>query len=89
MSRGNIAYIWSMALITIAIFELFYFTVGRIGFEILGMAEVMFDWTSPADLLIVFCRYVWIWFPVLMILGVLLWAYVSSQRPQDVTYPYE
>jgi len=27
------------------------------------------------------------WFLILMTLGLLLWAYVNSQRREDITYP--
>lgn len=86
MNNRGVAWIWISCLIAIALFSIAWFVLSQVAFAVIDAVAANF----PGDYqwVITIARNVLQWFPIMMIFGLLLWAYVRSQRPQDVSYPY-
>ncbi|MEM1589812.1 MAG: hypothetical protein QW175_05290 [Candidatus Bathyarchaeia archaeon] len=86
MNNRGVAWIWVSCLIAIVIFSIAWFVLSPVALTIIDSVTAYY----PSDIqwVITIAKNVLQWFPIIMIFGLLLWAYVRSQRPQDVSYPY-
>jgi len=85
--RGAI-WIWAVCFMAIIVYSIVWFALGWAFNLFIDSLELSYTFTSPADLTVQFIKIVVAWHPILFILGMLLWAYVNSQRREEVTYPY-
>ena len=80
-------WIWAISLMTIVVYSIAWFTLAWPYYMVVEAVENSYTFESPADLTIDLMNTVVEWHPIIMILGLLLWAFVASQRREDITYP--
>jgi len=85
----NLAYIWIVCFFTIFIVTITWWILAPVALTIIDSITNNFNLGSPWDSLITIMKNVLYWFPLLLIFGVIIWAYNASKKPQVVTYPYE
>jgi len=86
-NRGAI-WIWTVCLLAIVVLAMGWFTLTWPTFIIIETIESQFTFPPEATNAITLMKTVMGWFLILMALGLLLWAFVNSQRREEVTYPY-
>jgi len=75
-------------LLAIVVLAMAWFTLTWPTFQIIAFIENVYTFPTEAAPAITLIKNVIAWFLIIMALGLLLWAYVMSQRKEDVTYPY-
>lgn len=85
--RG-VAWIWAVCLITIIVLVIAWFALSYPTLMLIDTVTGNPNWPSEYSGTVTIIRNVIQWFLILMVFGLLIWAYVSSQRPQEVSYPY-
>jgi hypothetical protein len=55
--------------------------------QLIGIVEGLTSWDPNAAFTLNLVKTVLNWHPILFIIGMLIWAFVNSQRREDVTYP--
>lgn len=86
MNNRGVTWIWVSCLIAIVVFSISWFVLSYPALAIID--SLSGSMPSDQQWVLAIARTVLQWFPILMIFGLLLWAYVRSQRPQEVSYPY-
>lgn len=86
--QKGIMWVWAVCLLTIVIMSIAWFTLSWPAFLILDAVLASYSFPPTARLAITLVSNVISWFLILMTLGLLLWAFVNSQRKEDVSYPY-
>jgi hypothetical protein len=86
-ANAGVIWIWAVCFISICIYSIAWFTLGWATFGIIDSVQASYDFPSQANQTITLIRTVIAWHPIFFILGMLLWAFVNSQRREDVTYP--
>jgi hypothetical protein len=85
-NQGIIA-IWAICFVSICVYSILWFALGWATFSIIDIVVASYAFPAQAMLTITFMKLVIEWHPIFFIFGMLLWAYVNSQRREDVTYP--
>ena len=80
-------WIWAVCLLSITVMALAWFVLTWPTYMIIEYIEPVYTFPPEATPAITLVKNVIAWFLILMSLGLLLWAYVHSQRREDVTYP--
>ena len=80
-------WIWAVCLLSIAVLALGWFTLSWPTYMIIETIENVYAFPPEAESAINLIKNVIGWFLILMSLGLLLWAFVNSQRREEVTYP--
>lgn len=86
--KKGIMWVWAMCLLTIVVMSIAWFTLSWPAFMILDQILASYTFPPTARLAITLTTNVISWFLIMMVLGLLLWAFVNSQRREDQTYPY-
>jgi len=84
--RGAL-WIWAVALLAIVTLAVAWFALTWPAFMLIEQIEGVYDFPAETIPAINLIKAVMGWFLILMTLGLLLWAYVNSQRREDITYP--
>ena len=85
--RGAI-WIWAVCLLSIIVYAITWFSLGWAFDLFVTSIQAAYTFPSQATVTISFiCTVVYL-HPIFFILGMLLWAFVNSQRREEVTYPY-
>lgn len=85
--RRGIIWVWSVCFLTITVNSLAWLVLGWPTYLALDAIEQSYTFPSVATNTITLIRYVVALEPVLVILGMLLWAYVNSGKHETPTYP--
>lgn len=80
-------WIWTVCLLSITVLALAWFVLTWPTFMIIDYIESVYTFPPEAAPAITLIKNVLGWFLILMALGLLLWAYVNSQRREEITYP--
>jgi hypothetical protein len=86
-NKHGILWIWAVCLMAIVVMALAWMTLTWPVYLIIEQIESVFTFPTAAQSAVDILKTVIAWFLVLFVLGMLLWAYVNSQRREDVTYP--
>jgi len=81
-------WIWTVCLLAIVVLAMGWFTLTWPTYQIIEHIEGIYTFPTEATPAITLIKNVIAWFLIIMALGLLLWAYVNSQRREEVTYPY-
>lgn len=87
-ANKGVVWIWAVCLAGIVIYSITFYVLVYPALEIIGVVEGLTTWSADATFTLNFVRTVLNWHPIIFIVGLLIWAYVNSQRREDVTYPY-
>jgi hypothetical protein len=85
--RSAIIWVWAVCFLTITVNSLAWLVLGWPTYLALDAIEASYTFPSVATNTIALIRYVVAAEPILVILGMLLWAYVNSGKREDATYP--
>jgi len=88
-AQSGIVFVWAMCFFAICIYSIMWFILGWPAMAILDIYEAGYSGIYQVATTIAFIKAVIKWHPFLMIIGLLIWAFVSSQRREDITYPVE
>lgn len=80
-------WIWAVALLGIIAMSFTWFVLAWPTFEVILNIESTFAFPPEAQTTVTLLKTVISWFPVIFVLGLLLWAFVASQKREEVTYP--
>lgn len=86
-NQSGIIWVWSVCFLAITVYSIAWFTLGYPTYEIIDAVEASYTFPAVATNTINLMRLVIAWHPVIFILGMLLWAFINSQRREEVTYP--
>ncbi|RLC77523.1 MAG: hypothetical protein DRJ03_26710 [Chloroflexi bacterium] len=86
--KRAVLWIWAVCFTAIIVYSMAWFSMGWAVLEFMDSVESSYTFSSPADTTVTFIRTVIAWHPIFFIFGMLLWAFVNSQRREEVTYPY-
>lgn len=95
MKMGNqfmpmrILWVWVVCLLSIVIMAFFWFIWTWPVTLLIETVETQLGLPPEAETTILFLRTIFMLMPILITLGLLLWAYVMSQRRESITYPYD
>ena len=84
--RGAL-WIWAVCLLSIVTLAVAWFTLTWPVFMFIDAIQEHYTFPAQVQPAISLIVAVMGWFLILMSLGLLLWAYVNSQRREEVTYP--
>lgn len=89
MSKAQqaIVWVWAVCFMGIAVYSLVWFTLGWAAMGVIDSVTGNYTFASPAASTVDFIRTMFAWHPIFFILGLLLWAFVNSQRREEATYP--
>jgi hypothetical protein len=85
--RGFI-WVWAVCIMSICVYSICWFSLGWAAMAVIDQMLLMYSFPPQAQLIIAVIKQVICWHPILFIFGMLLWAYVNSQRVDPITYPY-
>lgn len=85
--RKAALYIWAVCLLAISVLSLGWFVLTWPTYQIITYIESVYTFPPEATNAITLIKNVIAWFLILMALGLLLWAYVMSQKREEVTFP--
>lgn len=86
-NKSAALWIWAVCLLSIVTLALAWFVLTWPTFMIIDYIEGVYTFPPEAAPAITLVKNVMAWFLILMALGLLLWAYVNSQRKEELTYP--
>jgi len=84
--RGAL-WIWAVCLLAIVTLAIGWFALTWPAFMLIDTIESVYDFPAETQPAINLIKTVMGWFLILMTLGLLSWAYVMSQRKEELTYP--
>jgi hypothetical protein len=84
----GIVYVWAVGFLAIAVYSIIWFSLGWPALQVMDTMEAMYPNNEFLGSTVAFIRLIFQWHPILMILGLIAWMYVSSQKREDITYPY-
>jgi len=84
----QILWVWVTCILTIVMTAFTWFIWTWIVTALIDTIETSLGLPPEATTTIAFLRLIFMILPILVTFGLLLWAYVNSQRREDVTYPY-
>lgn len=76
-------WIWAVCLLTIVTMSFLWFAVGWPTTMVISKVESQYTFPSEVTVAISFIKTLLAWFLILMLLGLLLWVSVNSQRKGD------
>lgn len=85
--KHGVLWVWVVCLMAIVVMALAWFTLTWPVYLMIQQIESLFTFPTGAQSAVDLVKTVIAWFLVFFVLGMLLWAYVNSQRREDVTYP--
>jgi len=86
--KQGIMWVWAVCLLTIVVMSMAWFTLSWPAFMIIDSILASYSFPPTARLAITLTSNVISWFLILMVLGLVLWAFVNSQRREETTYGY-
>lgn len=86
-ANKGIVWVWVVALAGICVYAISFYVLLYPALEIIGVAEGMVSWDADSTFTLNLVKTVLNWHPILFIVGLIIWAFVNSQRREDVTYP--
>jgi hypothetical protein len=86
-ANSGVVWIWVVCLAGICVYAIAFYVLLYPTLELIGIVEGLTTWSTDATFTLNFCRTVLNWHPIIFIVGLLIWAFVNSQRREDVTYP--
>jgi hypothetical protein len=86
-AKRGAMWIWAVCLLSIGVLALGWFVLMWPTYMIIQTIEGAYNFPPEATGAIGLIKTVIAWFLILMALGLLLWAFVSSQRREEITYP--
>ena len=84
----RILWVWIVCLLSIVVMAFLWFVWTWPISIIMDTVETQMGLPPEATTTVAFLRLIFMILPILIALGLILWAYVNSQRKEDVTYPY-
>ncbi len=84
--KRGIMWVWAVCLLTIVVMSMAWFTLSWPAFMIIDAVLASYNFPPTARLAITLTGNVISWFLIMMVLGLLLWAFVNSQRREETTY---
>lgn len=84
--KRGVLWIWAVCFLTIIVMSIAWFSLSWPAFMILDQILASYNFNSTARLAITLVSNVISWFLILMVLGLLFWAFVNSGRREDQTY---
>lgn len=84
--KRGIMWVWAVCLLTIVVMSMAWFTLSWPAFMIIDAVLASYNFPPTARLAITLTSNVISWFLIMMTLGLLLWAFVNSQRREETTY---
>jgi uncharacterized membrane protein len=86
--KRGVMWVWAICLLTIVVMSMAWFTLSWPAFMIIDAVLASYSFPPTARLAITLVSNVISWFLIMMVLGLLLWAFVNSQRREETTYGY-
>jgi len=78
--KRGVVWVWAVVFMGLFIYSLVWFTTGWAVMEVADAVESEYTFTGPAAYASSFIKLMFEYNPVLFLFGLLLWAYVNSQR---------
>ena len=86
-NKSGTIYAWLVVLLLTFTYAVVWFTAGWAALELADTVEETFTLGSQGTNIVGMIKMVFAWHPVIVIIGLLLYGFVSSQR-RDVRYDY-
>ena len=87
-AKAGIIWVWAVCIIGIMVLAIAWFSLSWPAYEIIQAITSIYSFPAKATLTIDLLRNVIAWLPIIIVLGLLLWAFVNSGRKEETTYPY-
>jgi hypothetical protein len=88
-NQSGVIWIWAICLLAIVLYSICWFSLGWPLYMVIDTVEASYTFPAQATNTINLMRLVIAWHPIFFIFGMLLWAFVNSQRREEVTYPVD
>ena len=88
LNNKGAMWIWAVCILSLVVLAMGWFTLTWPTFLIIETIESQYSFPSEATNAITLMKTVLGWFLILMALGLLAWAFVNSQKREEITYPY-
>lgn len=88
-NRSGVIWIWTMALMTMFVFSILWIAFAPVVLNLINTFTAAFAFPGPWQVTMQFISYIWIYFGVIMVLGILFWAFNASQRRDPGSYPQD
>jgi len=88
-NRSGVIWIWTMALMTMFVFSILWIAFAPVVLNLISTFTAAFAFPGPWQVTMQFISYIWIYFGVIMVLGILFWAFNASQRRDPGSYPQD
>lgn len=86
-ANKGVVWIWAVALAGLCVYAIAFYAMVYPTLMLIGIVEGMTTWSADASFTLNLVKTVLNWHPILFIIGTLIWAFVNSQRREEVTYP--
>jgi len=86
-NRRGAIWIWAVCLLALVVLAMGWFTLTWPTYMIINYIESVYTFPPEAQPAVTLMKNVIAWFLIFMALGLLLWAYVASQRREEISYP--
>jgi uncharacterized membrane protein YidH (DUF202 family) len=86
-NKSGVIWVWIVCFFTMILYAIAWFALGWAFNIFYDAITSLYTFPPPLNFAVTFMMTVIAWHPILMFFGLLLWAYVNSQRREDVTYP--
>lgn len=87
-NKKGAVFVWALCFFCMVVYSIVWFAAG-LAFEMyIEAIEDIHTFESPMDTTIDLIKAVFAWHPILMIIGLIVIAFVQSQRREEVTGPY-
>lgn len=88
-ANSGVVWVWVVVLAGTCAYAIAFYSLVAPTLQLIGIVEGMTTWDANAAFTLNLVRTVLNWHPILFIIGELIWAFVNSQRREDITYsPY-
>jgi len=82
--KSGVVWIWVVIIVGILAYSLVWFSVGWAVIEVADNVESQYTFEPPVSYAATFIRTIFQYHPILFFFGLMLWAYVNSQRRVDM-----
>lgn len=82
--NSGVVWVWAVVIIGLIIYSLVWFSTGFALMEVIDVVEGEYTFASPISHASLFIKTMFQYHPLLFLFGMLLWAYVNSQRKVQV-----
>ena len=79
-NKSGVVWIWVVIIVGILAYSLIWFSVGWVVIEVADNVESQYTYEPPISYAASFIRLIFQYHPILFFFGLMLWAYVNSQR---------